>query len=251
MFCIDLKGKIAWVTGGSRGIGRATALALAKAGCDVAVGYRAKAAEAEQVVQAAKAEGVRALAVQVDVADQAACEKAYETVAAELGKVDVLVNNAGVVRDNLFVMLEPEDWKTVLDTNLMGVVHATKTVVKDMMMKRGGRIINLSSAAGTKGGRGQANYAASKGAVEAMTRSLAVELSKRNITVNCVAPGVIETDMSAEVRKLGEQEIMDRMLIKRYGKPEEIAAWVVFLASEYAGFITGQVLGIDGGLKMP
>src|SRR5690606_35575489 len=139
--------------------------------------------------------------------------------------------------DNLFMMLEPADWAKVINTNLMGVVNVTKTAVRDLMMQHGGRIINMSSVAGTKGGRGQSNYAATKGAVEAMSRSLAVELSKRNITVNCIAPGVIETDMSAEVRKLAHEEIMNRQLIKRYGTPEEIAAWTLFLASDYGDYI--------------
>jgi 3-oxoacyl-[acyl-carrier protein] reductase len=252
MFSLKLvDGAAAWVTGGSRGIGRATCLALAKAGADVAVGYKSQAAAAEAVVAEIKALGRKAVAVQVDVADAAACERAFKDVTAALGRVDVLVNNAAVVADNLFPMLEAEDWAKVLDTNLMGVVHATKTVIRDMMGRRHGRIINVSSAAGTKGGRGQSNYAASKGAVEAMSRSLAVELAKRNITVNCVAPGVIETDMSAEVRKLAEKEIMDRQLIKRYGQPEEVAALIVYLASEQAGFVTGQTFAIDGGLKMP
>ena len=195
--------------------------------------------------------GRKACAVQVDVAAPGACEAAYAKITAALGPVDVLVNSAGVVADNLFVMLEDEDWRKVLDTNLMGVVHATKAVTRDLMMKRWGRVINLSSVAGTKGGRGQANYAASKGAVEAMTRSLAVELAKRNITVNCVAPGVIATDMSAEVRRLADQEIMDRQLVKRYGTPEEVAAWVVLLASDFGEFVTGTVVHVDGGMKMP
>ncbi len=251
MFGVSLPGKVAWVTGGSRGIGRATCLALAEAGADVAVGYKLQAAAAAAVVAEIAKKGRRALAVQVDVASAEACEAAYATITKDLGPVDILVNNAAVVADNLFALLEADDWKRVMDTNVMGVVHATKTVVRDLMMKRAGRIINVSSAAGTKGGRGQSNYAASKGAVEAMSRSLAVELSKRNITVNCVAPGVIETDMSAAVRKIAEQEIMDRQLIKRYGKPEEVAALIVFLASDHAAFITGQTFAIDGGLKMP
>jgi 3-oxoacyl-[acyl-carrier protein] reductase len=250
MFGVDLTGKIAWVTGASRGIGRATAVALAKAGADVALGYSTKAEAANETAALVKALGRKAHVVQVNVAELASCEKAYESITASLGKIDILVNNAGVTADNLFMMLEEEDWQSVIGVNLMGSVHAIKVVVRDLMMKRGGRIINLSSVAATKGGRGQANYAATKGAIEAMSRSLAVELSKKNITVNCVAPGVIETDMSAEVRKLGHEEIMDRQLVKRYGKPEEIAAWVVFLASEYGEFITGQVIHVDGGLKM-
>ncbi len=250
MFSIDLSGKVAWVTGGSRGIGKSIALSLAKAGCDVAIGYRSKQQEANEVVAQINAMGRKAACMQMDVADTASCEKAYTAVCAEVGKVDILVNNAGVIADNLFVMLEDADWKSVIDTNLMGVVHVTRCVVRDMMMKKWGRIINMSSVAGTKGGRGQSNYAATKGAIESMSRCLAGELCKKNVTVNCVAPGVIETDMSAEVRKLAESEILDRQLIKRFGKPDEIAAWVVFLASNFGDFITGQVIHVDGGLKM-
>jgi 3-oxoacyl-[acyl-carrier protein] reductase len=250
MFGISLIGQIAWVTGGSRGIGRAAALALARAGADVAVGYRSKAAEAEAVVAEIAGLGRKALAVAMDVADAAATVAAHQRIVAELGKVDVLVNSAGVTRDNLFLMLEPEDWSAVLDTNVMGTVNACKCVIRDMMGKRRGRIINLSSVAATKGGRGQANYAATKGAIEAMTRSLAVELAKRNITVNCVAPGVIETDMSAEVRKLAADEILARQLVQRFGTPDEVAAWIVMLASDFGAFVTGQTMHVDGGLKM-
>jgi 3-oxoacyl-[acyl-carrier protein] reductase len=250
MFSIDLSGKVAWVTGGSRGIGKSIALSLAKAGCDVAIGYRSKAQEANEVVVQIKAMGRKAACMQMDVSETASCEKAYAAVCSEIGKVDILVNNAGVIADNLFVMLEDADWKSVIDTNLMGVVHVTRCVVRDMMMKKWGRVINMSSVAGTKGGRGQSNYAATKGAIESMSRCLAGELCKKNVTVNCVAPGVIETDMSAEVRKLAESEILDRQLIKRFGKPDEIAAWVVFLASNFGDFITGQVIHVDGGLKM-
>jgi 3-oxoacyl-[acyl-carrier protein] reductase len=250
MFSIDLSGKVAWVTGGSRGIGKSIALSLAKAGCDVAIGYRSKAQEANEVVAQINAMGRKAACMQMDVSETASCEKAYAAVCSEIGKVDILVNNAGVIADNLFVMLEDADWKSVIDTNLMGVVHVTRCVVRDMMMKKWGRVINMSSVAGTKGGRGQSNYAATKGAIESMSRCLAGELCKKNVTVNCVAPGVIETDMSAEVRKLAESEILDRQLIKRFGKPDEIAAWVVFLASNFGDFITGQVIHVDGGLKM-
>lgn len=248
MFTIDLTGKVAWVTGGSRGIGKATAIALAQAGCDVAITFRSQEDEAKQVAASIEALDRKVCVQQLDVTDAAACQTVYDNINHALGKVDILVNNAGVVSDNLFMMLEADDWQKVLDTNVMGPVNVTKTVIKDMMMRRWGRVINMSSVAASKGGRGQANYAASKGAIEAMTRSLAVELAKRNITVNCIAPGVIETEMSAEVRKLGHEEIMSRQLIKRYGRAEEIAAWVVFLASNHGEFITGEVLAINGGL---
>ena len=248
---IKLDDKTAWVTGGSRGIGRATCIALAAAGAKVAVGFRSGEAEANAVVEEIRKAGGEATAVGVDVADVESVTKAYEKVVADIGKINVLVNNAGCVRDNLFLMLEESDWADVLQTNLMGAVHVTKAVVRDMMMQRFGRIINVSSVAATKGGRGQSNYAATKGAVEAMSRSLAVELAKRNITVNCIAPGVIETAMSAEVRKLAENEILDRQLVKRFGQPEEIAAFIVLMASDHSGFMTGQVVHVDGGLKMP
>jgi 3-oxoacyl-[acyl-carrier protein] reductase len=251
MFAIDLTGKVAWVTGASRGIGRSIALNLAKAGCDIALGYRSAGEQAEQVGREIAAMGRRVLPLQVDIADQAQAEATFNKISESLGPVEILVNNAGVIADNLFMGLEDSDWQKVINTNIMGTVHACRSVIRDMMMKRWGRIINISSVAGTKGGRGQSNYAATKGAIEAVSRSLAVELSSRNITVNCVAPGVIATDMSSEVRKLGNEEIMNRLLIKRYGTPDEIAACVVFLASDLASYITGQVIHIDGGMKMP
>ncbi len=250
MFSIEIPGQVAWVTGGSRGIGRAVALALANAGCNVAIGYRSRADEAEGVVREITDLGCKAIAVKMDVGNAKECEEAHAIVGKELGPVTILVNSAGVTADNLFIMLGEDDWKSVISTNLMGVVNVTKACMRDMMMKRNGRVINLSSVAGTKGGRGQSNYAATKGAVEAMTRSLAVEMGSRGITVNCVAPGVIETEMAAEVIKLAKDQILDRQIVKRFGKPEEIAAWVLFLASKHGEFITGQTIHVDGGLKM-
>lgn len=247
---IRLDDKVAWVTGGSRGIGRATCLALAKAGARVAVGFRTGEKEACSVVSEIAEEGGEAIAVAVNVGDAGSVAEAYANVQEQLGKIQILVNNAGTTRDHLFLMLEEEDWQDVIQTNVMGAVFTIKAVMRDLMLQRYGRIINVSSVAATKGGRGQANYAASKGALEAMSRSLAVELASRNITVNCIAPGVIETAMSAEVRKLAEKEILDRQLIKRFGKPEEIAAWIVMMSSEAAGFMTGQTIHVDGGLKM-
>jgi 3-oxoacyl-[acyl-carrier protein] reductase len=251
MFEISLKQKIAWVTGSSRGIGRAVALRLADAGADVAVCYREHEAEAGEVCREIAAKGVRSLALKLDVCDEASCLAAFERLTKEFGgSVDILVNAAGVISDNLFLLLENNDWQKVLQTNVMGTVNTTKLVIEGMMMKRWGRVIQFSSVAAVRGGRGQANYAASKGAIEAMTRSLAVEIGRRGITVNCIAPGVVETDMSREVIKLAKQEILDRQIIKRFASPDEIAAWAVMLASEHAGFITGEVIRVDGGLKL-
>jgi 3-oxoacyl-[acyl-carrier protein] reductase len=250
MFSIDLSKRVAWVTGASRGIGRATAMALAEAGANVAVSYLSHDYEAHQVTEAIKEKGRAAISVQLDVTNIKSCEQAHEVITRELGPVDILVNNAGITKDNLFSLLEEDEWQDVLSTNILGTVNVTKLVIRDMMLKRHGRIINISSAAASKGGRGQANYAASKGAIEALSRSLAVELGRRGITVNCVAPGVIETDMSREVRALATEEILARQVIKRFGNPGEIGAWIAFLASEFSSFMTGEVIHIDGGLKL-
>lgn len=250
MFSIDLAERLAWVTGASRGIGKATALALADAGANVAITYRTREKEAHNVVSEILKRGVKALAIQMDSKNLQSCEQAYRQISDKLGVVDILVNNTGIIKDDLFTMLDDDAWQDVLTTNLLGTVHATRLVIKDMMLKRQGRIINISSAAASKGGRGQANYAASKGAIESMSRSLAVELGRRGITVNCIAPGVIETDMSREIRSLAQQEILQRQIIQRFGQPNDVAAWVVFLASDFGAYITGEVIHIDGGLKL-
>jgi 3-oxoacyl-[acyl-carrier protein] reductase len=248
---IDLNGKVAWITGGGKGIGAAIARSMATCGAKVAIGYNQSSSAAEQLKSELMSMDCQAIAIQVDVSDSASCEAAYQKISDSLGPVDILVNNAGVIADDLFLMLEDDSWSKVIATNLMGTVHATKCCIRGMMMKRNGRIINISSVAASKGGRGQSNYAASKGAVESMTRSLAVEFGSKGITVNCVAPGVIETDMSKEVVKLAKDEIMSRQVVKRLGKPEEIAAWVTMLASNYGEFITGEVIHVDGGMKLP
>lgn len=251
MFKVEIREKIAWVTGASRGIGRASALALADAGADVVVSYRSKEKEAEEVVEQIRKKGRKSISVKLDIGIREDCEKAFEKITKEFGMIDILVNNAAVIADNLFLMLEPEDWQKVLNTNVLGNVYLTRLVLRDMMYKRWGRIINMSSVAATKGGRGQSNYAASKAAIEAMTRSLAVEVARQGVRINCIAPGVVETDMSSEVIKLAKDEILSRQLIKRFASPEEIAPWVVLLASDYADFMTGEVIHIDGGMKMP
>jgi len=245
-----LSGRTALVTGGSRGIGRAVVLRLAGDGADVTFFYRDNAAAASEVVAAVAAAGQVATAVQLDIRDSAACAQAVEAVAERRERIDLLVNNAGVIRDSPLTGFADADVQDVLDTNVTGVFNMTRGVAPYMISQRGGKIVNISSVSGEKGGRGQTNYAASKGAINALTRALAVELAPRRITVNAVAPGVIDTEMSAAVRDMAGDEVKTRILLKRYGTPEEIANAVWFLASDYASYITGQVLTVDGGFKM-
>lgn len=245
-----LAGKVALVTGGSRGIGRAIVERLAVDGMDVVFFYRGHAAAAREAVDAVGAAGGKAEAMQVDVTDAAAVGAAVERLIEDRGRIDLLVNNAGIVRDNLLAMLEDADLRAVLDTNVGGVFNVTRAVVPHMISRRAGRIVNLSSVAGEKGGRGQSNYAASKGAINAFTKAMAVELASRKITVNCVAPGVIDTEMSQAVREMAGDEVTKRILLKRYGRAEDVAHAVWFLASRYADYITGEVLHVDGGFKM-
>jgi 3-oxoacyl-[acyl-carrier protein] reductase len=245
-----LAGKVAIVTGGSRGIGRAIVELFSAEGADVTFFYRGQVAAAQEVVAAAQSAGARVEAEQVDVRDSKACAAAVDRVAERAGRIDILVNNAGVIRDNQLAAMDDEDVSLVLDTNVGGVFNVTRAVVPHMIVQRSGKIINLSSVAGEKGGRGQTNYAASKGAINAFTRALAVELAPRKITVNGVAPGVIETEMSQAVRDAAGDAVKARILLKRYGTAEEVAYAVWFLASQYANYVTGQVIGVDGGFKM-
>jgi 3-oxoacyl-[acyl-carrier protein] reductase len=242
-----LRGGVALVTGGSRGIGRAIVLLLAGAGMDVVFTYRENAAAAEEVVAGAPG---KVSAECVDVRDATACGKLVEQVVDRGGRLDLLVNNAGVIRDNLLAMLQDRDVKDVLETNVGGAFNMIRAVVPHFISQRRGKIVNISSVAGEKGGRGQTNYAASKGAINALTRSLAVELASRGIRVNAVAPGVIETEMSRKVRELAGDQVQSRILLRRIGQPEEVAYAVWFLASKYADYITGQILHVDGGFKM-
>jgi 3-oxoacyl-[acyl-carrier protein] reductase len=238
------------ITGGTRGIGRASVELFAAEGADVTFFFRESTVLADEVVAAGHAAGQRITADQVDVRDGKACEAAVERVVGRCGRIDVLVNNSGVIRDNLLGLLEDEDVKTVLDTNVVGIFNVTRAVVTHMISRRAGKIINVSSVAGEKGGRGQTNYAASKGAINAFTKALAVELAPRGITVNAVAPGVIDTDMSRDLLEQAPDEVKSRILLRRVGMPREVAYAIMFLASRYADYITGQILHVDGGFKM-
>jgi 3-oxoacyl-[acyl-carrier protein] reductase len=241
---------VALVTGGSRGIGRAVVERLAADGADVVFFYRGNAAAAAEVVGAVLGAGGKAEAVQVDVSDAAAVGAAVDALIGSRGRIDVLVNNAGIVRDNLLALLGDDDIRAVLDTNVVGVFNVTRAVVPHMISRRAGRIVNLSSVAAAKGGRGQSNYAASKGAIEAFTRAMAVELASRGIAVNCVAPGVITTEMSEQVREAAGEQVKARILMRRFGQPQDVANAVWFLASRFADYINGHVLNVDGGFKM-
>src|SRR5262245_20398813 len=245
-----LQDRVAIVTGGSRGIGRAIVTALAAEGARVALVYRGSKEAADATVQAVSQAGGTAVAYQVDVTDPGAVQQCAEAVEKQWGPVNIRVNNAGVIHDDLFVRLEPEQWNKVLATNLGGTYNFCRAVAYGMMKQRRGRIINVSSVAAEHVNMGQTNYAASKGAINAFTRALAVELASRNVTVNAIAPGFIETDMSEAVRNKAGDMIKKFIPMKRIGKPEDVARVAVFLASEDAGYITGQVLTVDGGLSL-
>jgi 3-oxoacyl-[acyl-carrier protein] reductase len=245
-----LKDQIAIVTGGSRGIGRAVAAAFASEGARVAVVYRGSREAADQLVVEIKGKGGTAIAIQADVADAASVKACVARVEQELGPVTILVNNAGVIEDDLFVRMKPEAWDKVVRTNLGGVFNFCHEVAFGMMQRRGGRIINVSSVVAEHVNMGQTNYAASKGAINSFTRALAVELAKRGVTVNAIAPGFIETDMSAAVRNKAGDKIAKFIPMRRIGRPEDIARVAVFLASADSAYITGQVLTVDGGLTL-
>ena len=246
-----LTGQVALVTGGSRGIGAAVVTALAASGAKVAFVYRGNQSAADALVAQVASAGGAAEAVQGDVADPEAATRIVAGVIEKHGRLDILVNNAGVIRDGLFVRMEPSAWKEVIDTNLNGTFYFCKAVAEQMVFKqRSGRIVNISSVSGTHVNAGQANYSASKGAVNSLTKVLAVEMGKRGITVNAVAPGFIETDMSEAVRNKAGDLIKKAIPLNRLGKPDDIAQVVLFLVSPAAGYITGQVITVDGGLSL-
>jgi len=246
---MKLMGKVALVTGASRGLGKAIALQLAKEGAQVVVNYAKSAEKAREVVDAIQSAGGNALTMQTDVSNFEEVEKMVDAIYEKFGRIDILVNNAGVNRDELLISMEKEDWNKVISTNLGGLFHCTKSVAKYMMLQKHGRIINISSIAGERGGRGQSNYAASKGGVNAFTRSVAMELAPKKITVNAVAPGVFETEMSSTVIRRAKDHILNSIALKRFGQAEEVAKVVAFLASDDSSYITGEIIRVDGGFK--
>jgi 3-oxoacyl-[acyl-carrier protein] reductase len=245
-----LDGKKAIVTGASRGIGRSIALALARAGADVVVNFHGQAAAAGEVVSQIREMGRQAVACQADVSIPSEAAKLVNMAAGQLGGLHILVNNAGITRDNLVMRLTDEDWNRVLDVNLKGAFNTIRAASRLMMKARWGRIINVSSVVGITGNAGQANYAASKAGLIGLTKAVARELGSRNITVNAVAPGFILTDMTDSLSEAVREKMLSRVALGRFGQPEEVAAAVVFLASDAAGYITGQTIVVDGGLTM-
>jgi 3-oxoacyl-[acyl-carrier protein] reductase len=246
---VKLKDKVAIVTGASGGIGKSIVLHLAAAGATVVCNYCTNKEKAEAVVQAARATGGSAVSMQGDVRSFAEMEAMAAFIVTQFGRIDILVNNAGITRDELLLSMSDKDWRDVIETNLCGAFNSTKAVAQQMMLQKKGRVINISSVAGDRGGRGQTNYAASKGGLNAFTRAAAIELAPKNITVNAVAPGVIETEMSTEVMRRAKDVVLNHIPLKRLGTCDEVASLVAFLASDAAAYITGQIIRVDGGFR--
>ena len=245
-----LNGKKAVVTGASRGIGRAIAMSLAEAGADVLVNYTNNAEAAEKVCSDIEKLGRQAIAHRANIADPEQASSMIQFAVKQLGRVDILVNNAGITRDNLVAVLRDEDWDSVLSINLKGAFNCVRAVTRPMLKAKWGRIINISSIIAYTGNVGQANYAASKGGLIAFTKSVAQELGSRKITVNAIAPGYIETDMTQGLPEAFREKMLSRIALGRLGRPEEIGSVAVFLASDAASYITGQTIIVDGGLAV-
>lgn len=247
---ISLKDKVAVVTGGSRGIGRAISTTLAAAGATVVVNYQRNAAAAEETVAAITAADGAAISVQADVSVAEDVERLFKTVIERYGTVDILVNNAGITRDTLLLRMKEDDFDAVIDTNLRGVYLCTKAALRPMTKARSGRIINITSVVGLIGNAGQSNYAAAKAGIIGFTRAVAREMASRNITVNAVAPGYIETELTAGLGDQVRAAILEAIPLGRLGAPQDVANLVCFLASDAAAYITGQTLTVDGGMVM-
>jgi len=244
-----LKDKVILVTGGTRGLGKSIVTNLAREGAIVYCNFTKSKDTAESLVKEGENRGERIFSIQTDVANLEEVERMVDEIYRKWERIDVLVNNAGITRDELLISMERKDWDLVINTNLGGVFNCTKAVAKYMITQKSGRIINISSIAGERGGRGQSNYAASKGGINAFTRAVAMELAPKGITVNAIAPGVIETDMSSQVIRRAKDIILDSIALRRMGKAEEIAHVVVFLASDESSYITGEIIHVDGGFK--
>lgn len=247
---MDLTGKVALVTGSSRGIGAAAALKLASAGADIIINYATSNKRADNIQKKIKEMGRKAIAIGADVSDFNSAAELVERSLAEMSRIDILVNNAGITRDNLLLRMKEEEWDTVINVNLKGFFNCTKAVSRYMLKQRSGRIINITSVVGIMGNAGQANYAASKAGVIGFTKSVARELSPRGITVNAVAPGFIETDMTGDLADKVKNKMLNSIPINRFGTQEDVANLICFLASDEAGYINGQVINVDGGMVM-
>ena len=245
-----LDGKVAIVTGASRGIGRAAAVALARQGAKVVINFAGNLAAANAVLAEITEAGGEAMLFQANVADGAAVEAMVKATLDRFGRIDILVNNAGITRDNLLMRMKEEDWDAVVDTNLKGIFLCTKTVARQMMKQRAGKIINMASVVGVMGNAGQANYAAAKAGVIGFTKSMAKELAARNVLVNAIAPGFITTDMTRVLTEEVKEGLLGAIPLGRLGAPEDIAHVVVFLASDAANYITGQTINVDGGMAI-
>jgi len=246
----DLNGKLALVTGGSRGIGREISLLLAQAGAEVIINYRQSKDKAESLLEEITGQRGKAELFQADVSNPEDIQHLFEYIRRKFNRLDILVNNAGIIKDNLLLSTELSDWDKVLNLNLRGAFLCTRYAAEMMLPNHSGKIINISSTGAIKGGRGQTNYAASKGGLVAFTRACAVELSGKGIQVNAVLPGMIVTGMSNRVRKRAGEEIMDKIPCGRFGEPKEVAYLVLFLASDLSDYITGQAIPVDGGLSV-